>query len=125
MTTRVAIAGFGAWGQMHARAIAAIGDAEVVAVYCHSDTSEAAAGQALPSATPYRDYGVMLRAGGFDVVNVTVPNHVHAEFTIAALDAGKHVFAEKPLGLTLVDVSHALSRIDPRSKLQSVLGPVS
>jgi myo-inositol 2-dehydrogenase/D-chiro-inositol 1-dehydrogenase len=103
MTTRVAIAGFGAWGQMHARAIAAISDAEVVAVYCHGDTSEAAATQNLPSAKRYRDYGAMLSAGGFEVVNVTVPNHVHAEFTIAALEAGKDVFAEKPLGLTLAE----------------------
>ncbi len=75
MTTRVAIAGFGAWGQMHARAIAAIDNAEVVAIYCHGDTSEAAAIQNMPGARRYRDYDAMLRAGGIDVVNVTVPNH--------------------------------------------------
>jgi myo-inositol 2-dehydrogenase / D-chiro-inositol 1-dehydrogenase len=99
--TRVALAGFGAWGQMHARAIAAIADAEIVAVYCHGDTSEAAATEILPRARRYRDYHAMLRAGGFEVVNITVPNHMHAPFTVAALEAGTHVFAEKPLGLSL------------------------
>ncbi|MBI3743433.1 MAG: Gfo/Idh/MocA family oxidoreductase [Chloroflexi bacterium] len=47
--------------------------------------------------------GRLLRAGGFDVVNVTVPNYLHAQFTVAALEAGSQVFAEKPLGLTLAE----------------------
>jgi myo-inositol 2-dehydrogenase/D-chiro-inositol 1-dehydrogenase len=43
----------------------------------------------------------MLAAGGFDVVDVAVPNFQHARFAVAALEAGAHVFLEKPLGLTL------------------------
>jgi myo-inositol 2-dehydrogenase / D-chiro-inositol 1-dehydrogenase len=117
MTTRVAIAGFGAWGQMHARAIAAIDNAEVVAIYCHGDTSEAAATQNMPNARRYRDYEAMLRAGGFDVVNVTVPNYRHAEFTMAALEAGTHVFCEKPLGLTLAECDAVIAAEGRTGKL--------
>ncbi len=36
----------------------------------------------------------------FDVVNVCTPNGFHASQSIAALDAGKHVVCEKPMGLT-------------------------
>ena len=100
---RIALAGFGAWGQMHARALGAIDGAAIVSVYCHGDASEKAAAELLPHARRFRDYHQMLAAGGFDVVDVTVPNHEHARFAVAALDAGAHVFLEKPLALTLAD----------------------
>ncbi|MCC7271923.1 MAG: Gfo/Idh/MocA family oxidoreductase [Alphaproteobacteria bacterium] len=107
--TRVALGGFGGWGQMHARAIAAIEDAEVVAVYCHGEASRNAAAAQLPDVPRFADYGAMLAAGGFDVVSVTVPNHVHAAFAVAALEAGAHVFLEKPLGLTLAECDQVIA----------------
>ena len=99
--TRVALAGFGAWGQMHARAIAAIDNAAIVSVFCHSERSAAAARELVPDARQFGSYAAMLAEGGFDVVNVTVPNNVHADFAVAALDAGADVFLEKPVGITL------------------------
>jgi predicted dehydrogenase len=45
----------------------------------------------------YGDYRELLAADDIDVVTVAVPNHLHAEVTIAALEAGKHVLVEKPL----------------------------
>jgi myo-inositol 2-dehydrogenase/D-chiro-inositol 1-dehydrogenase len=98
--TRVALAGFGLWGQMHAKAIAAIAEAEITAVWCHGDASAASAAAALSGVPVFRDFAAMLDSGGFDVVNVTVPNDRHAAFAIQALEAGRHVFLEKPLGLT-------------------------
>jgi predicted dehydrogenase len=41
--------------------------------------------------------GDVLRDARVDVVDLCIPNHVHAEYAIAALDAGKHVIVEKPL----------------------------
>ncbi|MEO8856006.1 MAG: Gfo/Idh/MocA family oxidoreductase [Burkholderiaceae bacterium] len=100
-TTRVALAGFGAWGGMHARAIAAIEGAEVVAVLARSAAAREAAAQAVPQAQLYDDYAALLANPDIDVVNVVLPNHAHADAAVAALDAGKHVLLEKPLGLTL------------------------
>jgi myo-inositol 2-dehydrogenase/D-chiro-inositol 1-dehydrogenase len=116
-TSRIALAGFGAWGQMHARAIDTIDGATVVSVYCHSEASEKAATELLPTARRFRDYSGMLAAGGFEVVDVTVPNHIHAEFTIAALTAGVHVFQEKPLGLTLAECGAVITAAQRTGKL--------
>jgi myo-inositol 2-dehydrogenase / D-chiro-inositol 1-dehydrogenase len=97
----IALAGFGAWGQMTAKALGGIDGASIVGVYCHGEASERAAREQLPQARRYRDYDAMLKSASVDVVCITVPNHRHADFTIAALRQGAHVFLEKPLGLSL------------------------
>jgi myo-inositol 2-dehydrogenase/D-chiro-inositol 1-dehydrogenase len=94
-----------------------IDGAEVVSVYCHSEASEKAAAELLPAARRFRDYSGMLAAAGFDVVDVTVPNHVHAKFTVAALEAGAHVFQEKPLGLTLAECDAVIEAARRTGKL--------
>ncbi|MDQ6638115.1 MAG: Gfo/Idh/MocA family oxidoreductase [Pseudomonadota bacterium] len=99
--TRVALAGFGAWGLMHARAIAAIDGAKIVAVLARSEASRQAAAQAVPQARLVEDYAALLAADDVDVIDVVLPNNAHADAAVAALDAGKHVLLEKPLGLTL------------------------
>jgi myo-inositol 2-dehydrogenase/D-chiro-inositol 1-dehydrogenase len=86
---------------MHAQALATIDGAEIVSIYCHGDSSAKSAAELLPNARRFRDYAAMLAAGGFDVIDVTVPNFQHARFAVAALEAGANVFLEKPLGLTL------------------------
>lgn len=44
-----------------------------------------------------------------DVVSITTPNRFHAEMAIAALQAGKHVWCEKPLAPTLQEAEHMLA----------------
>ncbi len=74
-------------------------NAEVVAI-CNVDAGFLAAAAArAPHARTYSDWREMLqREGGrIDSVNVTVPDHMHADISMAALAAGKHVFCQKPM----------------------------
>lgn len=51
-------------------------------------------------AAVYTDYHDMLRDESLDAVHVCTPNDSHADITIAALEAGKHVMCEKPMAKT-------------------------
>jgi myo-inositol 2-dehydrogenase/D-chiro-inositol 1-dehydrogenase len=119
-STRIALAGFGAWGQMHAKAIGAIEEAAISAVYCHGDRSEQAAKEQFPDLPRYRDYDRMLAEADYDVVTVAVPNFQHAKFAIAALEAGSDVFLEKPLGVTIDECDAVIAATRRTGKLVAV-----
>ncbi len=77
-------------------------DAELVA-FCDVTraAAEALAARFAPDAVLYRDYTDLLADANVDAVVITLPNHLHAEATIAAAKAGKQVLVEKPMATSL------------------------
>ncbi len=63
--------------------------------------SQAAADLGIPKA--YGTYTDLLEDPEIDAIYNPLPNHMHAEWTVAALAAGKHVLCEKPLSMTMVE----------------------
>ena len=51
----------------------------------------------------YKDYRRLIERDDIDVVSVVVPDHWHVKIAVEALQAGKHVFCQKPLTLTLAE----------------------
>lgn len=49
-----------------------------------------------PNAEVYTDYKEMLAKADIDAVDICTPNYLHSEIAVAAFQAGKHVFCEKP-----------------------------
>lgn len=46
------------------------------------------------------DWQALCADPGIDVIDICTPNHLHKDMALAAIDAGKHVYCEKPLALT-------------------------
>jgi len=67
-------------------------------------TSGTTAGQVIKN-TEFKysttDYKKLLEDKDIDLIVVATPHNTHAKFTVEALDAGKHVYVEKPLAITI------------------------
>ncbi len=103
---RVVIAGCGFMGRMHANVYSLLDRAQLVGFVESSNGGQAFA----------KDFGVpafgslneALKAVESDVVDICLPTDLHHEFTLAAADAGKHVFCEKPIALRVEDADEMI-----------------
>ena len=81
---------------------------EVLALASRELGSAEAAARALRIPRPYGSYEELLADSDVDAVYVPLPNHLHVDWSIRALEAGKHVLCEKPLGLDAADARRLL-----------------
>jgi predicted dehydrogenase len=95
---RVAIAGTGFIGAVHARSAQRVG-ARLVGVAASSPERSAAAAEALGAERAFDSAEELAEADDVDVVHICTPNYLHVELAQRALLAGKHVVCEKPLAL--------------------------
>jgi myo-inositol 2-dehydrogenase / D-chiro-inositol 1-dehydrogenase len=100
---RFALAGFGAWGKLHARSIHENEDAQLAAICAPTEPTRAEARAAYPDAIIFSDPLEMIACGGFEILDIVTPSHTHREITVAALQSGCHVLLEKPMATTLED----------------------
>ena len=99
----VAVVGLGYWGKNLLRTFAALPTARVTGL-CDVDAAAVAKFLAEhPGARGTGDYAELLRRDDVDAIALATPPSHHHAMARAALEAGKHVWVEKPLALSVVD----------------------
>ncbi|MDE0300284.1 MAG: Gfo/Idh/MocA family oxidoreductase [Candidatus Poribacteria bacterium] len=99
---RVAVIGCGAIGSLHARAVTQSRHAQMMAA-CDVEPKRAEAVAESTGANVYGNFEDLLLAERLDVVTVATPEHLHLAPVVKSMEAGCHVFCEKPMASTLKD----------------------
>ncbi|OQA43631.1 MAG: Glucose--fructose oxidoreductase precursor [Chloroflexi bacterium ADurb.Bin325] len=105
---RFGLIGCGRVAPRHAESFAALPDARLVAV---ADVRESRAAYFAQQygVDLYTDYHALLARPDVDVVSICTPSGLHAQMTVDALQAGKHVVVEKPIALSLADADRMIA----------------
>lgn len=116
---RIGLIGCGGISRHHAQAVLSLGDEQVrIVATCDVDLSLAQA-RAEQTGAEFvtTDWREVIEHPQVDAVDICLPHDLHAEVAIAAAEAGKHIFVEKPIATTLEDgwrMVHAARRADVR-----------
>jgi predicted dehydrogenase len=98
----IAIIGYGKMGRIRHHAVDEVGNAEVTAI---SDPSAGTGFRTIPNLT----HDEVLRHPDVDAVIIATPNFLNKDLTIRSLNAGKHVFCEKPPCFTAADMEEVMA----------------
>lgn len=107
---RIGVIGTGQIGKYHLKNYSEIADAQIVAV---ADVNEAEARRVaelynIPNV--YSDHRELLKRDDIQAVDVALHNNLHMPMTVAALEAGKNVYCEKPMAGAFRDAETMLTR---------------
>ena len=81
---------------------------EITAIASRDINKSKKTSKALGIEKAYGSYEDLLADKSIDAVYIPLPNHLHVEWSIKAMEAGKHVLCEKPFALTVADVKKAM-----------------
>ncbi|GAC66709.1 Gfo/Idh/MocA family protein [Gordonia soli] len=128
-TIPVGIVGFGWMGRVHAQAYARIRHhfpqltafPQLVAIADEVGDRAAAAAAQFGVDSVVTDWRDLVADPSIRAVSVTAPNFVHREIGTAVVEAGKHLWIEKPVGLTAAD-ARAVADAARRAGVQTAVG---
>lgn len=108
MTIRFGLIGCGRVAPRHAQSLAQLPETHLVAVADIKPNRAENFAQEYGAAM-YTDHQALLERDDLDAVSICVPSGLHAEVTMDALAAGKHVLVEKPIALNLDDADRMIA----------------
>jgi predicted dehydrogenase len=91
---------------------------EVVAIASRSVAVARAAAEPLGIPLAYGSYEELLADPTIDAIYNPLPNHLHVPWSIKALEAGKHVLCEKPIGLSVAEAEELAAAAAARPQLK-------
>lgn len=116
--TRTAVVGCGYWGKNLVRTFANLSDLRLCVD--SDDGVRARIAAAYPEVATAAEFEVALGDEEIDAVVLATPAPAHAEMAISALQAGKHVFVEKPLALTVEDAERIVATAERHDRILMV-----
>jgi predicted dehydrogenase len=120
---RLGVIGCGGVAELrHLPALRRVKGVEVVALADVDSSRLERVARQLGTAQRYIDYSDLIERGDVDAVAVCVPPALHVAVARAALEAGKHVFIEKPLALRLTECDLLLESADAHVALKVMVG---
>jgi myo-inositol 2-dehydrogenase/D-chiro-inositol 1-dehydrogenase len=120
---RIGIAGLGRLGRRHAEALAfRTRHCELVAACSPVPEERDYASAQLGIGRVYENFDAFIADPEMDAVLLVTPTSLHTDQTIAALNAGKHVFVEKPLALNVADCERVIAAAQQRPTQVAMVG---
>ena len=120
---RIGIVGLGRLGKIHAYNVAfRVPNTELVAACANTDASLIYARDKLGIKNLYKSYDEMITYKDMDAVLICSPSNIHCMQIEKALVAGYHVFAEKPLGISIDDCKNAEEAVKRHNDKKVMLG---
>ncbi|HEX7050671.1 MAG TPA: Gfo/Idh/MocA family oxidoreductase [Longimicrobiales bacterium] len=116
--TRTAVVGCGYWGKNLVRNFAALSDLRVCCDAAEPVRTRIAA--EYPGVRVTDAYDEVLADAEVEAVVLATPAPMHAEMAVAALEAGKHVFVEKPLALSVADAERVARAAEAAGRILMV-----
>ncbi len=109
-TVNVGLIGAGRIGSFHGESVAKrLVDAELIAVADPAPGAAAKLAERLGADASYTDVAEMLSHPGLDAVIIATPARFHTNILVQAAEAGKAIFCEKPMALTLEDADRGIA----------------
>ncbi len=104
----VGLIGSGSMGSFHAETIARrLPDADLVAVADPAPGVAARLAESFAARLSFVEAAELIADDEVEAVVIAAPARRHAELVVAAADAGKHIFCEKPMAVTLAEADRA------------------
>ncbi|MEK6439655.1 Gfo/Idh/MocA family protein [Pseudonocardia sp. T1-2H] len=117
MTVRWGILSASAIGRVVVPAAAGAPDAEIVAVAARDGVRAKAYAAELGIPLSFGSYDELLDSDEIDAVYVPLPISMHTDWTVRALEAGKHVLCEKPFAMTAADAARCFEAAERAGKV--------
>jgi len=108
--------GMGGQGTHDANRVKKTGGDVVAVCDVSRDKAESAKAKHFQKADVYEDYRKLLERHDIEAVTIGTPDHWHTAIALAALQAGKHVYCEKPLTLTIDEGKQLVKAVEKSGK---------